>query len=70
MNKPRPDDWAPLAKFYYADEALNDIGNLKIIIFLFRPKVFSPKTRISSQFIYTVLILFRDCAFCASSRII
>ncbi|PAV71071.1 hypothetical protein WR25_11275 [Diploscapter pachys] len=27
MNKPRPDDWAPLAKFYYADEALNDIAS-------------------------------------------
>lgn len=26
MNKPRPDDWAPLAKFYYADEALSDIA--------------------------------------------
>ncbi|VDN28648.1 unnamed protein product [Cylicostephanus goldi] len=26
MNKPRPDDWAPLAKFFYADEALNCIG--------------------------------------------
>ncbi|CAJ0947199.1 unnamed protein product, partial [Mesorhabditis belari] len=27
LNKPRPDDWAPLAKFYYADEALNDIAS-------------------------------------------
>ncbi|CAD6190548.1 unnamed protein product [Caenorhabditis auriculariae] len=27
MNKPRPDDWAPLAKFYYADETLNDIAS-------------------------------------------
>ncbi|ETN70199.1 FYVE zinc finger [Necator americanus] len=26
MNKPRPDDWAPLAKFFYADEALNCIA--------------------------------------------
>ncbi|WKY17095.1 hypothetical protein Q1695_001594 [Nippostrongylus brasiliensis] len=26
MNKPRPDDWAPLAKFFYADEALNTIA--------------------------------------------
>lgn len=25
-NKPRPDDWMPLARFYYADSALNDIG--------------------------------------------
>lgn len=27
-NKPRPDDWMPLARFYYADSALNDIGKL------------------------------------------
>ncbi|KAK5986172.1 Lateral signaling target protein 2 [Trichostrongylus colubriformis] len=26
MNKPRLDDWAPLAKFFYADEALNCIA--------------------------------------------
>ncbi|KJH43812.1 FYVE zinc finger [Dictyocaulus viviparus] len=26
MNKPRPDDWSPLAKFFYADEALNCIA--------------------------------------------
>ncbi|KIH63374.1 hypothetical protein ANCDUO_06324 [Ancylostoma duodenale] len=28
MNKPRPDDWAPLAKFFYADEALNCIDEI------------------------------------------
>lgn len=33
INKPRPDDWAPLAKFYYADEALSDIGK-SIVSFL------------------------------------
>ncbi|CAJ0575041.1 unnamed protein product, partial [Mesorhabditis spiculigera] len=27
LNKPRPDDWAPLAKFFYADEALHDIAS-------------------------------------------
>ncbi|GMR61433.1 hypothetical protein PMAYCL1PPCAC_31628 [Pristionchus mayeri] len=27
MNKPRPDDWSPLAKFFYADESLNDIAS-------------------------------------------
>uniref|UniRef100_A0A915D341 Uncharacterized protein n=1 Tax=Ditylenchus dipsaci TaxID=166011 RepID=A0A915D341_9BILA len=27
VNKPRIDDWSPLAKFYYADEALNTIAN-------------------------------------------
>ncbi|KAI1732026.1 FYVE zinc finger domain-containing protein [Ditylenchus destructor] len=26
VNKPRIDDWSPLAKFYYADEALNSIA--------------------------------------------
>uniref|UniRef100_A0A1I7TIE6 FYVE-type domain-containing protein n=2 Tax=Caenorhabditis tropicalis TaxID=1561998 RepID=A0A1I7TIE6_9PELO len=26
-NKPRPDDWMPLARFYYADSALNDIAS-------------------------------------------
>jgi hypothetical protein len=26
VNKPRVDDWSPLAKFYYADEALNIIA--------------------------------------------
>lgn len=26
VNKPRIDDWSPLAKFYYADEALNVIA--------------------------------------------
>ncbi|CAI4231042.1 unnamed protein product [Auanema sp. JU1783] len=25
--RPRPDDWCPLAKFYYADEALTEIAN-------------------------------------------
>lgn len=30
MNKPRPDDWAPLAKFFYADEALNCIGEMAV----------------------------------------
>lgn len=25
VNKPRVDDWSPLAKFYYADEALNAV---------------------------------------------
>ncbi|VDO21124.1 unnamed protein product [Brugia timori] len=27
VNKPRVDDWNPLAKFYYADEALNAVAN-------------------------------------------
>lgn len=27
VNKPRVDDWSPLAKFYHADEALNAIAN-------------------------------------------
>lgn len=27
LHKPRPDDWAPLAKFFYADEALNEIAS-------------------------------------------
>jgi hypothetical protein len=27
LNKPRIDDWSPLAKFYYADDALNAIAN-------------------------------------------
>ncbi|CAB3400323.1 unnamed protein product [Caenorhabditis bovis] len=27
LNKPRPDDWTPLARFYYADVALNEIAN-------------------------------------------
>ena len=27
VNKPRVDDWSPLAKFYYADEALNSIAS-------------------------------------------
>lgn len=27
MSKPRVDDWSPLAKFYYADEALNAISS-------------------------------------------
>ena len=27
VNKPRIDDWSPLAKFFYADEALNTIAN-------------------------------------------
>lgn len=27
MRKPRVDDWSPLAKFYYAEEALNAIAN-------------------------------------------
>ncbi|VDM98789.1 unnamed protein product [Thelazia callipaeda] len=27
VNKPRADDWSPLAKFYYADEALNAIAS-------------------------------------------
>lgn len=27
MRKPRVDDWSPLAKFYYADEALNAVAN-------------------------------------------
>ncbi|KAI6240151.1 hypothetical protein M3Y99_00502200 [Aphelenchoides fujianensis] len=27
VNKPRIDDWSPLAKFYYADETLNAIAN-------------------------------------------
>ncbi|CAI5455922.1 unnamed protein product [Caenorhabditis angaria] len=26
-NKPRPDDWMPLSRFYYADAALNDIAS-------------------------------------------
>uniref|UniRef100_A0A914WMC0 Uncharacterized protein n=1 Tax=Plectus sambesii TaxID=2011161 RepID=A0A914WMC0_9BILA len=26
VNKPRVDDWSPLAKFYYADEALNSVA--------------------------------------------
>lgn len=43
MNKPRPDDWAPLAKFYYADEALNDIGNLKNYYFFISAESFFPE---------------------------
>uniref|UniRef100_A0A914HEN1 FYVE-type domain-containing protein n=1 Tax=Globodera rostochiensis TaxID=31243 RepID=A0A914HEN1_GLORO len=27
INKPRIDDWSPLAKFYYADDSLNAIAN-------------------------------------------
>ena len=27
VSKPRIDDWTPLSKFYYADEALNSIAN-------------------------------------------
>ncbi|KHN75482.1 Lateral signaling target protein 2 -like protein [Toxocara canis] len=27
VRKPRVDDWSPLAKFYYADEALNAVAN-------------------------------------------
>lgn len=27
LNKPRIDDWSPLAKFYYADDALSAIAN-------------------------------------------
>lgn len=26
VNKPRIDDWSPLAKFYYADESLNSLS--------------------------------------------
>ncbi|CAK5078485.1 unnamed protein product [Meloidogyne enterolobii] len=26
LNKPRIDDWSPLAKFFYADDALNIIA--------------------------------------------
>lgn len=27
VSKPRVDDWNPLAKFYYADEALNAVAS-------------------------------------------
>uniref|UniRef100_A0A8R1HR58 FYVE-type domain-containing protein n=1 Tax=Caenorhabditis japonica TaxID=281687 RepID=A0A8R1HR58_CAEJA len=32
-NKPRPDDWMPLARFYYADSTLNDIAEMLVHLY-------------------------------------